>query len=67
MPTREIVPADDRYTITELGRYDLIFAPTCLCDPRLKGLIVQCAACGTVYGHLSELDQRPKRIRRQHR
>jgi hypothetical protein len=52
----------ERVSITEQGRYDLIFCSTCQCEPKLSGLIVTCRYCGTVYGHLNELDK-PKRAR----
>ena len=53
---------DERVSITEQGRYDLIFCSTCQCNPRLSGLLVTCVHCGTVYGHLNEL-AKPKRAR----
>jgi hypothetical protein len=52
------VDGRERVWITEKGRYDLIFGIDCQCDPKLFGLLVRCPACGTVYGHLSELTQR---------
>lgn len=63
MPPAQSVAGDPRYVITEQGRYDLIMSRTCQCDPRLKGLLVQCAECGTVYGHLAELDKAGRRAR----
>jgi hypothetical protein len=52
---------NERVMITEQGRYDLFMSELCHCDPRLKGLLVQCSICGTVYGHLSELDRTTER------
>jgi len=42
------------YVITERGRLDLQAAPPCNCNPRLAGLLIECAECGTVYGSLRD-------------
>lgn len=52
-----------RFRVTEKGAYDLIMAETCQCVPKLSGLIVQCPACGTCYGYLTELDRKKDRSR----
>jgi uncharacterized Zn finger protein len=44
----------DRYVVTEQGRYDLLCAPLCHCQPKLAGLLLTCDECGTVWGHVSE-------------
>jgi hypothetical protein len=47
-------PAAGRYVITEQGRYDLHLSETCQCNPRLAGLLIECAKCGTIYGTLRD-------------
>jgi len=42
------------YWITEQGRLDLRTARVCRCNPRLAGLLIECAECGTVYGSVKE-------------
>ena len=46
------VAASGRYVVTEQGKYDLLTADTCQCDPKLAGLLFTCTECGTVYGSL---------------
>lgn len=48
------------YVVTEQGRYDLLCAPTCLCKPKLSGLLLSCPECGTVWGHVSESGRKYK-------
>jgi hypothetical protein len=50
----ESVSAESRWAITEQGRYDLIMAQTCQCNPHLAGLLIECAKCGTVYGSVRD-------------
>lgn len=54
MKATESVSAESRYWITEQGRYDLIMAQTCQCNPHLAGLLIECAKCGTIYGTLRD-------------
>lgn len=46
------VALDERIDITEQGRLDLVTAETCVCNPRLAGLLFECAECGTIFGSL---------------
>lgn len=43
-----------RFSITERGRRDLRYVPTCTCRPALDGLLLACKECGTVYAYLKE-------------
>jgi hypothetical protein len=54
MPRKQVRPQSCGYVITEAGRYDLHLGETCQCNPRLAGLLVECAKCGTVYGSLRD-------------
>jgi hypothetical protein len=42
------------YVVTEQGKLDLRCVPTCECNPRLVGLLLECPDCGTVYGSLRD-------------
>jgi hypothetical protein len=54
MTASRSVPAGAGWTITERGRLDVETAPTCDCNPRLAGLLIECPECGTVYGSLRD-------------
>jgi hypothetical protein len=42
------------YVVTEQGRLDLEQVPTCECNPKLAGLLLECPECGTIYGSLRD-------------
>jgi hypothetical protein len=48
------LPKPDGFIITEKGKIDLLCSKTCLCTPRLVGLLIECPDCGTVYGSLRD-------------
>lgn len=54
MPDRRRVPDESGYVVTEAGSHDLRVAPTCSCNPRLAGLLIECPDCGTIYGSLRD-------------
>lgn len=51
--TRTAATTDD-YVVTEKGSHDLRVVETCVCNPRLVGLLIECPDCGTVYGSVKE-------------
>jgi hypothetical protein len=67
MPLPQSVDEGARYVLTEQGRQALLDPETCACHPHLSALLVVCDDCGTVYGHLNELDRRKENIRRRTR
>jgi hypothetical protein len=52
------VAGGPRYVLTDLGREDLASARECQCHIKLVGLLFECPDCGTVWGHLRDLDGR---------
>lgn len=42
------------YVLTEKGKFDLLTADECHCNPRLSGLLLTCPDCGTIYGSLRD-------------
>jgi hypothetical protein len=65
----ESYPSDilEGFSITEKGRYDLLTADRCVCNPKLTGVIVECPECHTVYGHLTEILKAQERGKPQFR
>lgn len=55
MTRKSIVPEGDKYVVTAQGRAALADSELCSCDVRLAGMFAQCQACGTVYGHVSQM------------
>jgi hypothetical protein len=47
--------------VTERGSLDLRTADTCVCEPKIFGLLVKCIHCETVYGEMR--DPRDRRFR----
>lgn len=48
------VAKGDRWVVTEQGKLDLLTVETCVCDPKLAGLLFMCSECGTVFGSLRD-------------
>lgn len=48
------VATSAEWRVTEKGKHDRLCVPTCACNPRLVGLLIECPECGTVYGSLRE-------------
>ena len=42
------------YVVTPKGHADRQELPTCLCQPKLVGLLFECPECGTIWGSLRE-------------
>lgn len=43
------------YVVTEKGRQDLARAERCICEIHIRGGMVECPHCGTVYGLVREM------------
>jgi len=57
LPVVSTVASATRFIITPQGREDLAQLPTCDCHIRLDGLLFACPECGTVWGHVRDLEQ----------
>lgn len=52
------VASDRRYVLTTAGRELLADHVRCQCEIRVSGLLFECAACGTIYGHFAQVEMR---------
>ena len=55
MSVRDNIRSSCGYVITETGRQALAEADRCFCEIKIRGGIVECPHCGTIYGLVREM------------